>query len=30
MLLGINNTRKAIEIVLGECYFECFMSAIDP
>ncbi len=27
MQLGINSTCKAIEIVLGECYFNCFMSA---
>ncbi len=32
MLFGINNTSNVIEIARGEaeCYFNCFMSAIDP
>ncbi len=32
VLFGINSTSNAIEIARGEaqCYFNCFMSAIDP
>ncbi len=30
VVLGINSTRKAIEIALAEYYFNCFTSAIDP
>ncbi len=32
MLFGINSMSNAIEIAQGkaECYFNCFMSVVDP